>query len=191
MKLFAFLLVIALCALAAPPQIKSIEYSYSQTKIGFWYPTFIKIDGDIKFQDVIIDSYVSTEGQLGYDTLRGVRYLCGAKYCGKIDNEIRKSWLALNEKLSVTNAQLGVDRGKKNAELAKLLIVDETIRGMDCVGLNRGPDVPPFACAPDEQSEMAWTACAVREVGPKLCEIVAKDEMGDKMPKFLTNVFAR
>ena len=60
-----------------------------------------------------------------------------------------------------------------------------------CTSISVGPEKPAFACSESESSEVATTACIIREMGSKVCEKAGKEMANIDAPKFFKDIVAR
>lgn len=191
MGTFITILLIALAALlAVPPQVQTVEHTYQATRVSFWYPSIVKIKGELVFTDRLV--VAAGEGtDWTRDNLRSAHFLCGMSGCRSEVNPVAKAWSVTSNSINQTNrdierfvASLATAKSKQKSML-------EYLEKGSCEQLTRGPEKPAFACSESEAEEIAITTCVIRELGSKACEKGGKELLEGDAPKFLKDVAAR
>lgn len=190
-RLVVCIFLMAGLALAAPPQVKRVSYTYNATKIEFWYPTLIDNGDGLNFSSRMTISESDGNTSWSRDKLRSRRFLCGLHDCKVNFNSIAKDWSQNNETLARIQTEIAGYQEQIARKQIRQSQVEQYIKENQCSSVSSGPEKPAFACSTDDVEEVATTLCAIREFGAKLCEKGGKDVLDFDAPKFFKDALAR
>lgn len=192
MKSFAAVCAVVVAGvLLAPPQIKSLDFSFDRTTLKFWYPTVVKVNGHFDFTGTVVVADDGTSTDWNYEELRSSRYLCGAAWCQDTPNPIAMRWQAVEQKRRAIAAELQGFQSRVVGARAQLTEEENFLSKNSCALVISGPLKPAFACAPNEIQEIATFMCVAREAGPRLCEKAVKGAAGDDVPGLVKDIMSR
>ena len=191
MRTFIAIVLIGLAALLAiPPQVQTVEHTFQTTRVSFWYPSIVEINGELAFTDQLL---VAAEESIDWarDSLRSGHFLCGNSSCRSEVNPVAKAWRNTSRSIDATNKDIARFGAAIAAAKTKQQSMLEYIEKSSCEQLSRGPEKPTFACSESEAEEVATTTCVIRELGAKACEKGGKELLEGDAPKFLKDAAAR
>ncbi len=191
MRVLLFSIVIAaITALIIPPQVKQITHTYQSTEIRFWYPTFLKVDGEVRFNSKMS---VLSGGDIDWsrDQLRSTKFICTRQECEKRQNPVFANWVENEKQITrVTSEAEGFKVAIQKAR-EQFNAMEKYLKEHSCSEVSAVPPKPAFACAEHEAQEVAATTCFIREFGAKVCEKVGKDALTIDAPKLFKDAVAR
>lgn len=190
MRLIAWMVgILVAISVLLPPQVKEVVYTYRSTKIYFWYPSPLLINGNLEFHEdlSIFDGSGVVKNIYGKSD-----FMCGLDFCKDFNNRILTEWNQEKNKRDAISKELSSFKNSISKAEGDLVLQDAFISDNSCENTVSGPGKPAFACGPGEEQDVAATVCVIRNAGPKLCEKAAKEELLDgDMPKLARDILAR